>query len=315
MSNMPHFIIGGERRSGSTTLYKIMLQHPEINMYPQSDMDYFIRDELFGREWMVEKDDDARWYANHTPEAYAAKFDGLFQTDKIVGQKDADLLFWKPAHARLKSFVPNAKFIFVLRDPVKRADSQYWNEVAKGRETLGFEEALAAESGRALESDYGLLHLNYKERGKYIDSINHFRSFFPDEQILIVILEKLKNEPAAELEKIAAFLGVSRDGFRQAGGTHSNHQDVLQIKARYKGTWVEKLIAMTDRIAEALIVRLSKDKDVRDAWRGRLKSFCKESVRTSSKPDEALVKAMRNYYTDSIAELETYLGYEIGEWK
>lgn len=315
MINMPHFIIGGERRSGSTTLYKMMLRHPEINMYPIADMDYFIMDKLFGKQWIIEKDEHFQWYANHTPHEYAERFNGLFQAGKVVGQKDADLLFWKPTHSRLKAFVPNTKFIFVLREPVIRADSQYWNEVAKGREMLSFEEALAMEAKRSKESDYGLLHLNYKQRGKYMDSINHFRSFFPDSQILIVILEKLKNKPEIEFKKIADFLGVSPDGFEQAGGMHSNHQELLKIKTKFKGTWVEKLINATDRIAEALIVRFSKDKDVRDKWRKLLKSYCKESIRNSVKPNDGLIKEMKAYYRESIIQLEAYLGYEIEEWK
>lgn len=316
MTNKPTFIIGGERRSGSTTLYKMMLEHPQINMYPVADMDYFIKNELFAsREWYIDKDIDVDWETTHTLDEYLSKFDGLFEENKIVGQKDADLLFWKPAHARLKQYLPEAKFVFVLRNPVTRADSQYWNEVAKGREILSFTEALSEEEQRSEKSDYGRLHLNYKERGRYIESIQHFRKFFSDDQILIVILEKLKNNPIDELKKIGDFLGISVEGFQDSQNTHSNHQDILQIKKQYQGRWIEKLIKFNDRIAEGIIVRLSKDKDVKDRYRKMFKSFGKESVRQKKKKDQKLMAELQSYYEKSNAELEEYLGYSLDEWK
>ena len=42
----PHFIIMGERRSGSTTLYHMLSQHPEVSMLQPVDFDYFIEPEL-----------------------------------------------------------------------------------------------------------------------------------------------------------------------------------------------------------------------------------------------------------------------------
>ena len=45
----PHFIIAGERRSGSSTLYEILKQHPEVEMYHKSDFDFFI--EIYGSLW------------------------------------------------------------------------------------------------------------------------------------------------------------------------------------------------------------------------------------------------------------------------
>ena len=294
-----------------------MLTHPEIVMYPVADMDYFIKPELFAaREWYIDRDDEETWQKTHSCAEYTKLFDGLFEPGKIVGQKDADLLFWRPAHARLKRCLPETRFIFVLRDPVKRAESQYWNEVAKGRETSeNFEEALEKEEERSRASDYGRLHLNYRERGKYIESIEHFRNHINDERFLIVILEKLKNDPDRELARIAEFLGISSEGFAQARSIHSNRQEVMEIKEKYRGTPVESLIRFYDRFAEAAIVRYTRDKDIRDALRRRFKSFGKESVRQKKTLSPALERELREYYRESIEALEHYLGYSIDEWK
>lgn len=315
MNKLPHFIIGGERRSGSTTLYKILANHPQINMFPIADMDYFIKNNLFSKEWIVDFDNDEEWYKTHSIEEYASKFIGLFEPDKIVGQKDADLLFWKPAHKRLKDFLPDTKFIFVLRDPIKRAESQFWNETAKGRETLDFNEAMKLESLRSNQSDYGKLHLNYIERGKYIDSINHFRKYYNDDQILIVILEKLRNNPEIEYKKISNFLGIDSNRLSTSSTIHSNHQDIFRIKEKYRGTFIEKIINITDRISEAVIVRITKDKDTRDKLRILFKTYCKESIRKSSVLDASTKQMLKDYYRKSIEDLESYIGYKIDEWE
>lgn len=316
MNRKIDFIIGGERRSGSTTLYRILAAHPQVNMYHESDMDYFIKNALFSsKKWYIDFDRDEDWYATHSKEEYLSLFEGLFEEGKIVGQKDADLLFWKPAHRRLKEFLPDTKFIFVLREPISRAESQYWNEFAKGRETLTFEEALKKEQERSRESHYGKLHLNYMERGKYIESIRHFREYFPDDQVLIVILEKLKSNPDEELRKIADFLNISFEGFEEVKRTHSNHQEVYKIKEKYKNTPVEKFINFYDRVVEALIVRLlPPDKEIRDAYRYKLKKLGKVSARSTSPMKEETKKMLADYYEKSNRELESFLNIRLNEW-
>ncbi|MEL6813065.1 MAG: hypothetical protein AAFP76_17220, partial [Bacteroidota bacterium] len=95
--NNPHFIIAGERRSGSTTLYDILRQHSEVGMLDISDFDYFIEPELFSKvpaESAVKPKD---WATSHSRQEYLYLFHDL---NGVTGQKDADLLWWKPAHAR-----------------------------------------------------------------------------------------------------------------------------------------------------------------------------------------------------------------------
>ncbi len=65
--NNPHFIIGGERRSGSTTLYELLKRHSEIDMYHLSDMDYFIKSKLFSsKKWHVDFDTEEEWQKTHS---------------------------------------------------------------------------------------------------------------------------------------------------------------------------------------------------------------------------------------------------------
>jgi len=192
---LPHFIIAGGRRCGTTSLYHWVKNHPEIHMYPETDTAYFIDNELVGRtEWLDGKVDPEAWNKTHSVEDYASKFKPPHQ-DLVIGEKSADLLFWKQSHPRLAEYLPHCKFIIQLRNPISRAYSHYWNDFGKGRESLSFEEALSVEDDRSQGSDYARHHLSYKERGCYDESLKSFFQHLPRENVLVLIMEETLEDP------------------------------------------------------------------------------------------------------------------------
>jgi hypothetical protein len=104
-------------------------------------------------------------------------------------------------------YLPETKFIFVLRNPVKRAESQYWNEVRKGREKRTFQEAVQAEEQKTL-TPWEKLHLQYVQRGCYAESLEHFFEYIPKDRVLVVILEHLFSDWENEMTKICSFLNI-----------------------------------------------------------------------------------------------------------
>ncbi|HFC04224.1 MAG TPA: hypothetical protein ENJ55_00845, partial [Rhizobiales bacterium] len=147
----PNFIIAGERRCGTTTLANTLSRHSDIFVHPKPDGGYFIDDSVGKKASATGQ----AWASSHSLEDYQAWFlSAGAGSESALGEKSADYLFWHKSHPRMANFVPDAKLIVILRHPIDRAWSHYWNEVAKGRETLGFEEAIAAEAGRLEGSDY-----------------------------------------------------------------------------------------------------------------------------------------------------------------
>ena len=59
--HLPTFIIGGVRRGGSTSLYHAIRQHPDIFLYPHSELNYFVEKEVNGRKWREAQVDPDRW--------------------------------------------------------------------------------------------------------------------------------------------------------------------------------------------------------------------------------------------------------------
>lgn len=206
--DLPDFLIGGGRRCGSTSLYHLINSHPDVNLFPNVDTAYFIDDELAGtKKWFDGKIDLQKWETKHSIEAYRRRFKNLDQ-NKTIGEKTADLLHWIPAHARVKAFIPKGKFIFQLRNPIDRAWSQYWNEYGKKREDLKFHTAILNEAERSEQSDYAKHHLSYVRGGYYDEFLSSFLSYFPREQVLVLIFDDTKANPREAMEKICSFLDL-----------------------------------------------------------------------------------------------------------
>ncbi|MDB4759034.1 sulfotransferase [Akkermansiaceae bacterium] len=310
MSRIPNFIIGGERRAGSSTMYEVLRMHPEISMYPQRDMDYFIRREMFAlQDGDDQHDNNEDWEARHSLEAYGALFEGM---SGVVGQKDADLLWWKPAHARLRSFFGDMKFIFILRDPIGRASSQYWNEVRKGRETESFADAINRKLSGATE--FQRLHLCYLERGRYIESLQHFYQFFNESNVLVVILENLVANWKEEITRVCQFLEVDPNVEPMWTPLKSNHDPVLTLREDWKGTRKEDWVNFYDRAVGKIIRMTVNDERKKKALTKRFQNIGKVSEREANPMSDETADFLRQYYKPWNEKLENLLSLNLARW-
>ncbi len=311
---LPTFIIAGERRSGTTSLYYWMKQHPDIYLHPVTDMNYFISDELTkARTWRDGETDPEGWEKTHDLEDYA----GLFKDSEgfsAVGHKGADLLFWKPAHARIAQFLPEAKFIITLRNPVRRAWSHYWNEVGKGREKLSFKAAIEAEEERCRKSAYARLHLSYIRRGFYRQSLEAFFQHVDPERVLIVALEQSWARPKETLMEIYKFIGVDETLGLEDAGSARNENWTTVPRPWAESVAIKPLVNSYARISEGVIVRLIKEAEKRRKVRKYVQTVFRRPASNIEMPDD--VKAhLKEIYAPHISSLEAFLGREFPEWK
>lgn len=298
------FIIIGERRSGSSSLYSILKQHPEVKMSEKSDINYFIEPELFLNS---ENESTIAWESNHSIE----DFNEVFRD--INGYKNADLLWWTASHKRVSVFLPSAKFIVVLRNPVDRAISQYFNELKKGRETLSFEDALEREKKLKL-SDWHRLHLQYKQRGCYIESINKLFTVLPQERVKIVILEELFENWDKEINDLCEFLNISTAYNSEIKYIHSNKEG-LMIRSTFSKLPVFKTIFdYLDRISEAIIVRVTSNKDKKQQLRNIFRGMYYVSKRKKIIIQPETIKNLKKFYRPFNKELEVLLNRELKHW-
>lgn len=214
----PSFIMVGASRSGTTTLFRALAEHPQTARPPvNKGVRYF--DLNYNRGW--------DWYLGHFPlrasTALQARRAGQVQAFEASGY----YLFHPLVPERMAKDLPNVKLIATLRDPVERAFSAWKHESARGFETLPFDEALAREDDRlseglgalaldAFHSSHALRHQSHRTRGEYITQLRRYLEHFPREQLHVLIAEDFFADPMREFDAVVDFLGLDR--FAPTGG-------------------------------------------------------------------------------------------------
>ena len=118
---MEHFFIVGAQRSGTTYLYEMLKQHPKINMAQpvKPEPKYF-----------MEHNQDNLNYHNYIDSFFSSRMQG-----QILGEKSTSYYEYESSARLISSTVPKAKIIFLLRNPIYRALSNYYFSVENGLET------------------------------------------------------------------------------------------------------------------------------------------------------------------------------------
>lgn len=200
---MPNLLILGAAKAGTTTLYDLIKQHPQAHLSFDKEPMFFTRDDYFSRgmEWYVET-----YFSNS--EKYT-----------IRGEASPHYLYWAAkAVSRIRKFYRSRppKFLIVLRNPIERAYSWYWNMMADERESLPFLKALQMEESRIRENwteleYYGSMQYGYYRGGCYATQIKRYFDEFPSEQFLIIFQEDLIQDQRNIMKRVCSFLGMDPD--------------------------------------------------------------------------------------------------------
>jgi len=132
--------------------------------------------------------------------------------ERAVGEKSSSYLFGgKVVADRIKPLIPNAKFIFSLRNPIERTWASYRFTVLNGLEPLDFETALEREKQRTAEQTGQWAEIqpyNYTGRGLYASQLESYLGVFPRERIHIIKFEDMKTDSKLCLHGLFKFLEV-----------------------------------------------------------------------------------------------------------
>lgn len=222
---LPQFIIVGAMKSGTSTLAYHLRQHPDIYM-PEGELHFFDARGGYADRW----ERGVEWYEK--------QFEDAEPTD-LRGEKTPTYSFLPSAPERMHEVVPETKLIWILRNLIDRADSNYWHAVRSGSEWLSFEEAVRRESERVK----GDIWKGYVRRSQYVEQVDRFLEYFDREVMHFCLLEDLKEDPESVLNNACTFLGL--DGEKLDLSTHDRRKNVTKaprsIRARYVRGRVEEI--------------------------------------------------------------------------
>lgn len=223
---MPNFLIIGTQKAGTSALTHYLKQHPQIYMSPVKEPGFF---DLEGEKQNFCGPGDQEAYSLTVTdiESYCKLFQGV-TNETAIGEATTWYLQSIKAPERIHYYIPDAKLIAILRNPVDRAYSAYMHAIRDGREPLAdFALALEDEDKR-IRNNWGMLW-RYKQMGFYSIQIKRYFEKFDRNQIRIYIYDDLNDNPTELLKDVFHFLGVE-DTFMPKVFTRINISGIRQSK-------------------------------------------------------------------------------------
>lgn len=212
-SRLPTFAIIGAMKSGTTSMHHYLDAHPEICMSDVKETNFFIAERNYAR--------GLDWY------------ESLFKSPaKQYGEASPNYTkadSFPDVPERMHATLPNARLIYVLRDPVERMISHYAHRYAKGKETRPLTEAL-------LGPDYNV----YLATSCYCTQLQKFLQYYSLERILVFAAEDLRQNRRTVLRRVYEFLDVDA-GFDSPVLSKEHHITAKRFKA---GSGLDRLQEM-----------------------------------------------------------------------
>jgi hypothetical protein len=207
---LPDFLVLGGQRCGSTSLFAILCEHPQVMAPSRKEVHFFDRNHLRGLDF----------YRGVFPlAAHRRARERRLRRPVVTGEATTYYLFHPTVPERVAHALPWARFIAILRDPVDRAYSHYQLAVRGGHERLPFEQALEAEEERLAGEEERLAtdpayqsrahrYHSYVNRGLYLPQLKRWHAQVAPERLLVLRSEDLFEQPQAVADEVARFLGL-----------------------------------------------------------------------------------------------------------
>ncbi|WP_416306682.1 sulfotransferase domain-containing protein [Neptunicella sp. SCSIO 80796] len=189
----PKIYLLGSQKAGTTQLASYLDQHPDICLANPKEPDYYTQHHEKGLQWYQQKfSRQSRCLIDASTSYSCAPLPNYFPQD--VGFKSA----YADIPQRIFNTVPDARFIYIMRNPVQRAYSAYQHQIRAGLEHRSFDEAVAANS-------------YYLRTGHYVGQIELYLEYFPRERFKFVFFEDLIQQPHAIVRDCFRFIGLQDD--------------------------------------------------------------------------------------------------------
>ena len=304
---LPNFLIIGAAKSGTTSLYYYINDHPDIFMSEVKETNFFLADDktataeagLDGRTREISS-------VNNLAD-YSALFAAAV-TEKARGEASPKYLYYPGTAGRIKAVIPDATIIAVLRHPVDRAYSAFLHQVREGQEEYtDFAAALSAEPGRierGVDSKY-----HYRNRGFYYKQLSPYYDAFGAENIQVYLYEEFR-DPLNMLRHLFGVLGVDPSFTPDISAQH-NMSGVPKSKFLHG---VYGFLKSNDRNAVKELGKRLLPETLRHSLKGRvLRNLQKKNLAKPPLLPETRADLLQGYRKD-VSELQSLIGRDLSHW-
>ncbi len=179
----PTFFVIGAAKAATTSLCELVAAHPRVSFCSLKEPNFFSYEYARGFDWYES--------------LFSAGPDtGAIGEGSTTYTQTAD---WPEAPARMAAYAPQARLLYIVRDPLERMQAHWVQWRVEGRIAPG-------PFSDAIRQVPALL-----DASLYWKQLSAYRAHYPDTQIRVLDFEDFAADPGATVRKVFAFLEVPTD--------------------------------------------------------------------------------------------------------
>ena len=230
---LPNFLVIGAMKAGTGSLALYLRSHPDIYMPARKEL-WFFNDPSNPIK-------DLDWYRRQFADAGG---------ERAVGEATptyAAYPLWQGVSERVAKVLPEARLIYLIREPVARIRSHYVMMLRSGRQVLPLDEAIERDPRFIQQSQYAM-------------QIERYLRFFPRESILLILSEDLRTKRKETMARIFSFLEVDPDWEHRVFNRELN--TTVGENERNLNAWIRRKMARNNDMEQIptyrMMMRLGK---------------------------------------------------------
>jgi hypothetical protein len=279
------FIIGAPN-SGSTSLWHLIRQHPEISMAEIKEPRFFT-DENYSQKW----------------EWYESLFNSISRKTKVIGEASvsySETHIWPCVPKRIKTIFPSAKIIYIVRNPITRLESCWKQALSTGH----WQQKYYSEKLMSLDFNKAVLEYpHFLGTCKYWEHLSAYRKYFTDEDILVLTFEDFVEDQLDILKRCYGFLEVDE--------SYINNVEVTKKNAGNKKRMTRPSIGKIKSFLNDEITNFIPEK---------IKSFVRDTIGTKNVPqkvdwDSEVKQKVLEILKQDVIQILRYCGKQENYWK
>lgn len=286
-----HLIIGGTIKAATSSIFTYLSAHPEVCG------SYVKETSFFSHKYTGDSDVDQKEYT---------KYFNFSEPCTIAVEASPNYLGYKENVApRIKTLLPDAKLVFILRNPIDRLYSYYNFSVGKLElpKDLGFDDYIKlceCYSSNDAISDKDRIaekHLRALGLGKYSESLNNYYDVFDVDQIKVVFYDDIRSDIVQFMTDLCHFVNIDPDfyqdyTFNKVNVTFSGRVKILHVIALRLNRILESVLRQRPGLKMFLVSLYKKLNQSREGYTKMTDSTRKKLVEYYSKSNSDLAKLL-----------------------
>ena len=270
---LPDFIVIGAMKAGTTALFQYLVKHPRVSMPWRKELDFFSNETNWakGVAWYEEQ------FANASP-------------GQRVGEASPNYSkrhTWPETPGRMAEVLPNARIIYMVRDPIARMESMYLDMLHYGGEVRSMNEVSGDHDYRTTSS-YGW------QLAPYVET-------YGADRVLVETADRLRADRDAVLDRVFRFLDVEPGDMPAVGPIEANRSDEKRIP-----NWLGRRIRRSRPWAVD-----PKRKDL-PRWRNRL--LLRQSSHDAAHLSGSKRRELEAHFTPDLHRLQSMVDVDLSYW-